>query len=279
LDPMTTGADHIWCLTQIGIVHQLRGELLEARDYYLRAIHLSEELAEAPVGAMTALANLVYEHGQLEKARDLYRILRRIVRSKSGRAMIAGNLAGVYAAIGKPAKAEALTQFALRIDRENSNLAGVARHLQGLANLRYQEMDFAEAERLLKEASDICHRIGDRVVLSVIYGTLAEVLLAEGVYRTQEFDTALKVAEEALSIAKAQGSKSRTARYEISVGRALVMKGRLDEAEQLFEAAAETFSELHIPHMETLAREMLLDCRRVSATIDKIRTEAQDESK
>jgi tetratricopeptide (TPR) repeat protein len=279
LAPDPPDADYVQCLTQIGIVHQLRGELLDARDYYLRAIQSSKDLVEAPVGAMTALANLVYEHGQLEKARDLYRILRKIERSKSERALIAGNLAGVYAALGRPAKAEALTQYALRIDRTNSNLAGIARHLQGLANLRYQEKNFVEAERLLKEASDICHRTGDRVTLTVIYGTLTEVLLADAVYNTRDFDTALKVAEEAVGLAKTQGSKSGMARYQISLGRVLVMKGRLEEAAPLFEAAAVTFSDLRIPHMENLAREMLRDCHRISDAVHKARTESQADLK
>jgi tetratricopeptide (TPR) repeat protein len=219
---------------------------------------------------LIALANLECEHGQFENALQLYRAVARDRGMERERALIAGNMAGVLAALGQSKRAEKLFRFALRLDQSAGNIGAAARHLQGLANLKYSAMAFSEAEQLLKEVADICHRTGDNRTLATAYGTLAEVLLAEAIYQTGEYDRALQVAEEAVSIADAQGSVAQVARYQISVARVLMMKGRFAEAAEIFEVCAVTFEELLVPHMKALSMEMLTECRRILAQIGNL---------
>lgn len=159
-------------LEALGGIRYWMGEMRAARESYLRCLEIRREIGE-PAGIAEALYNAGFTYSiRLSGEHDL--------------------AAGVT-----------LMEEALRLFTEIGNDGGRARVTWGLANLRYEEENYADAERLFAEALAIHERLGDPFGMA-----WDRFELGVTVQRQERYEEAVGYVKEALRLLAGAGDTS-----------------------------------------------------------------------
>jgi tetratricopeptide (TPR) repeat protein len=153
------------CLTSLGEVHHLRGELHEAETRFREALPLMPDGTERQrdrVSITLALAGVLRDQGRLPESEVLFGDALELARQVHGPdhpevAAILNNLGQLYVQQEKLDRAEAAHRESLTIYREtlDPDHPRLATTLSNLGRLAGGRGDYAGAEKLFREALDI----------------------------------------------------------------------------------------------------------------------------
>jgi predicted ATPase/class 3 adenylate cyclase len=191
---------------------QMRGHLREGRERLEHLLGLPGAEDDLPVlaDALEALGGIRYWMGEMWDARESYErclAIRREIGDVRGIAEALYNSGFTYSArlSGERRIEEGVVRLeeALGLFRELGDDGGMARVLWGLGNLRYENEDYPEAERLFREALAIHERLGDPFGMAWDRFELGVTL-----QRQRRYEEARRFAEGALSLLAESGDTS-----------------------------------------------------------------------
>lgn len=201
------------CLTLLGELHILRGDLEGAERLFLRALGIREEALgkKHPNVAVTlnSLASLYMDQGLYVRAEPLYERALKVFEASVGDshpnvATTLNNLAQLYVAQGLYARAEPLYERALKIFKASvgNRHPHVATTLTNLALLHMHQGHYARALPLFERALHIVEATlgGKHPEVARALNNLALLHMKEGRYTHAKplFERVLKIAEVAL---------------------------------------------------------------------------------
>ena len=148
----------------IAIIHQKRGELIEARRLYDESLEIRRSLGDQSGIAISLhqLGRLAQDQGELAEARRLYDEsleIKRRLGDQRGIAITLHELGRLAQNEGKLTEARRLYDESLEIARRLGDQSGIAITLGQLGLLAEDEGDKAEAARLTREALDIFEKL------------------------------------------------------------------------------------------------------------------------
>lgn len=225
-------SDRSWLgqsLVSLGIINRARAEYQKAIDAYTESIAIRQSLGDRRGEAQSLgnLGNVYNELGDYAKAIDAHTRSLAIAKEVGYTAQVGfstNNLADVLAQLGR----DALPRFeeALAVWRQIDRQAEIARTLReiGLQRL-YAKNDAAGARAALDEALTIARRLKDRDAEGLVLVNLGSLELHVGAVKP-----ALERFEEALAIARADGSPNLEFDLLAERARARLMMGDRDAA-------------------------------------------------
>jgi class 3 adenylate cyclase/tetratricopeptide (TPR) repeat protein len=208
--------------------------------YSQTALEISEELGDFNQlgGVLNNLGVRAHAQGRWDEALGFYERAREAWK-RAGTVWAAsfaeGNVAEILSDQGRLEEAEPLFRDALRVARASGSASRIADVSSYLGRLLGRAGRFEEAQELLTEAWNQYERDGNQSELLASDARIAECLVAEG-----RAEPALELAERAL--ARARTSESVYAlvpMLERTRGWALILLGRLDEADEALTASLE----------------------------------------
>ena len=137
------------------------------------------------------------------------------------------------AALGEPRKAHAAYEEAQRIFAAAGDWAGVARVVNNIAILLYDQGNFAQAESMYHQALAVFPKRGNRFVLGAVLNNLGNVLKQQG-----DLAAARRMHGDALAIRREIADKSGVAQSLLNIGTILYREGDLAGAKQSYQESA-----------------------------------------
>jgi len=151
-------------------------------------------------------------------------------------AAVRNTIGATYEALGlyDEAEPQLTTALELRRDLKKGDDPEVAESLHALGRLRWEQSDYADAEKLIREALDMARRLDDRERVTACLGDLAVVFQSQGEYVQAE-----PMLREALDVSRQLwGQESdRVADNLNNLAWVVQAQGRTPEAEGLFREA------------------------------------------
>lgn len=178
--------------------------------------------------SFTELGNRAFSRGDLAAAMRWYQQALEAERragSERSLAVALGNLANVYASMGRREDAEGLYRQVLGIERRLGDERQIALTLLHLGNLAADALEAPRARAYYFEARDLLERLGETGPLGVLHQNLG--LLAR---ETGEYADAITAFEAALALMRRAGDRRGVAAVYTNLGRTYHVMGRLDEA-------------------------------------------------
>ena len=169
----------------IGLVHEMLGELAEAKQAYEASLAISRDLADKGGESSTLhqLGILAQNTGDLDKARRLYSEsleIKKTLGNQRGIASTLHQLGWLAQAQGDLAEARRLYSESLEIDKKLGNQSGIASTLRQLGWLAQNQGDLAEARRLYDESLEIAKKLGDQSGIALTLHQLGRLAEYEG---------------------------------------------------------------------------------------------------
>jgi len=170
----------------LGNIARLRGDLIAAEKYLLRAVELHHRLGQPVYLArdLNDLGLVLADAGRYDEAAKVYEeaiVVLSHINDESDKSLILLNLGVLYYRRKKWAKAEATFR---RIDTlalaNTGTIQNQARTLNNLGNVLLKRRKWVEAVDCLQEAILLWRQMEDEVNLANSLGTLAELRVAEG---------------------------------------------------------------------------------------------------
>jgi tetratricopeptide (TPR) repeat protein len=215
-----------------------RGHLTEGRAWLEGALKSgSGAKAQLRAKALTGLAQLAWQQGDLEAAHTAYEEALRISQEAGDRRLVAMSSRGLGTVAfiqGDLAAARPLLEEALAVCRKINDTRGVATTLTTLGELARSEHKFAAARSLYEESVGLHRQLGNQ------YGECANLLNLGAVACLEEdLKSAHDCHREAIMIARKLADRVQVAYSLNGFGALLVMRGEMERAARLFGAAAQ----------------------------------------
>jgi predicted ATPase len=181
-DPALEATVRLRALAGWSAVLMEKGAYEEAERAAEARLALARELesSEGAAGALTTLAAIAQERGQLERTVELRRQAVELGRQADHGTVHRhlNNLGGALMQVGDRAGAEAAFGESLMLARERGDSLGIAHATGDLGLLAVHAGRLAEASSLLHESASLFRELGDRFALPYTVLSLAELLLA-----------------------------------------------------------------------------------------------------
>lgn len=136
-----------------------------------------------------------------------------------------------------------------QLDLASGDAGNISSSLNTLAGICLAMENYAEGERLIREAIRYEEPLGNSAALAVRYGMASDILLKQG-----KTDEAIAFASQALTMDREAGRPFQTAIRQSQLAATYIEAGRLPEADRLLDSAATTFSEVNDLHSLTVCR-------------------------
>jgi eukaryotic-like serine/threonine-protein kinase len=275
-----------WAWERLGDLDKSAAEFKQSRDLFLAGHNPRGEAA-----VLDGIANVLYDKGDLDGARQSYQEGLEIARRLGTQATVAimtSNLGNIYYEQGKFSQAREHYEEALKIDRERGDQRALGSDLGSIANVMDREGELAAANREQDAALAAFRSSGDRRGEASTLNNLGDVLLEQGKLQlaTSNYEEALRLqqdigyrrgrgfslfglsevlqVEDKLSDARAKTEEAIALRKELSDENNLVFsqmqlagialkQGNVDEAETLARAAVVAFGKQKMPDGECIA--------------------------
>ncbi len=185
--------------------------------------------------ATLGLATTVYQHGDLNGARQLYEqslAVFREVGSQKSTAVCMQDIAIILYDQGDLAAAQKMYEEALVIEREIADKNGIASTLNSIANVLADKGDQAGARAKYEEALVIFRDSGDQFETAMTMGNIGELYLDEG-----NLPEAKKMFEQALEIKRSNHNRHSEAYTLSALGDLLAYEGDLAGARKAHQDA------------------------------------------
>lgn len=232
-------------LRQLGVLHQVVGQLDEALRSLAEAIQIARELGDVQAEAL-GLGNLAITEmdlGRLERANELYELAIAIHRSRGDRlwqGRCLNNLANLRLRQGRSDEAAACYHEARRLIADLGLMRNEAIITGNLGSLEYLRGNLDAACALYEQALALHCRVGDRLGEG-----LARLNLVSYKLRMGDPEAARKLGEEALSVFREAGERRLEAvTLGLSAQRERLAQGCLSRAAALNNAAVHSLREL-----------------------------------
>ena len=219
----------------LGMLLAAEGRHDSARQYHLAADHWLGQAGDARewMKLKIDLGNAHYYLADYEPALRAYQqadsLAAQVGQLHLERAIILGNIGGVYLELDRPQQALRYHARAVAMARASSNPSrlGTALHNLGAA---YEQVDsLSQAHRYLSEALAIAEGLGDDRIRGYCYHALSSLSRKEG-----DLDAALLYAQQAFALA---GSPVEEVLYRSRWGYYLSLRDRSPQAEKLLRQA------------------------------------------
>ncbi|HEV3470657.1 MAG TPA: tetratricopeptide repeat protein [Pyrinomonadaceae bacterium] len=241
-------------LLELGLIHDMLGELFEARQAYEAARliwrNLKNELDEAT--ALHQLGRLAQAIGELDEARRLYGESMEINKRLGDQ----GGVAAALHQLGRLAQDEGKLDEARRLYRESLEIvkrlgdhSAVATTLHNLAILAQDEGKLDEARRLCAESMEINKKLGNQSGIAYTLHQLGRLAQAIG-----ELDEARRLYGESMEINKRLGDQGGMALLLGQLGRLAEKEGDVKAAAKSYREALDIFERLKSPYAELVRR-------------------------
>jgi tetratricopeptide (TPR) repeat protein len=164
-------------------VYYDRGQLEEARRYYLEALNIDRLLGRNLGSALGNLANVLESNGDLEGAVRMHEQSLEAFRqqgNRRGEASTLGNLGNILLEQGQLAPGKARYEQMMAIDQQIGYRRGFGFGLWGMSEVLMAQDHLAEAHAKTEEAIALRKELGDTSNLAHSQLQLAEILLEQG---------------------------------------------------------------------------------------------------
>ena len=212
-------------LGNIGAGYYLAGQSDSASVYLTRARALALEVGDFRTGAnaMSTLANVSKDRGELVRARELYsdsRALHERIGDVGGLAADQNNIGLIAQSLGDLAGARRAFASALAINRQYERPVNIATNLTNLANIATLRVEYDEAARLYGEALAIYRARGARVDAAFVQRNVGLLEMRRGDYPRAHslLREALAIYEDTGPIAEVVGTRRELAFAAAAMG-------------------------------------------------------------
>lgn len=210
--------EHANAIDGLGVIHQLRGDFLEAKKLHLRSLEINQDL-EDPYGIVANLANLARLHIHLEDWPGARKYASQLLKLETEQESVEGAgfakllLAECDIGTKNYSDADQTLQSLLKLFSRSSEADTYANVISVLGVLRRLEGNIEEAERYQNETLKISLDMNNRDFLLSVYDELAEIRVAQNRYPAarEYWQQALKIAEELKSAKMLKTVKQRLA--------------------------------------------------------------------
>ena len=241
-DRLCSVADYPACgdiIRARGVMEMERGHFAEAQGLFERALAAARTQRNQFSEATTYL-NLSWsadEQTHFDEALDWAEAARKLSVSHDYAAIAQtalGNMGWAYYKLGDREKAR---QMFAEAEKQAQKLGDVTDRISWLTNTGYTYMDdgdFKVAERAFQQSLDLAHKINSRDDIEVAVQALAFVS-----EQTNKLDDAERYADEALSMARADGNKRDEVYPRLVQGRVAAQQHYITSAETAFREVAQ----------------------------------------
>lgn len=229
--------DKVWravTYANLGIIFQVRGDLHEAEDFYLRASVIDKALdrKRSMANAYGNLGNVYQSRWDLGKAETFYLRALAIYEAqehKEGLAIVSGSIGSVYQIWGNLDKAEAFYLKALAFDEALGNKEGMSKAYDYLGGLYHTWGDLAKAQTFYMKALAIVETLGNKEGVAGVYANLGNLYLTQ-----EDLDKAEDFALKAMDIYEALKNIEGMASIYSNLGLIYQTRGDLVKAEAFY---------------------------------------------
>ena len=231
--PSLLAGRELWLL---GKLHEARGELEKADQYFEQARLEYRQMGAEDVNALLSIADIAYRRADLRKAAQYYRQVLTTCRQGLGHSLT--GLGNVADSQGDTVRAHhyyilGLQQFRQGTDRKEVNMAVL---LGNLGLVAHNEGRYQTAQRYYQKECAILHRIWpESIYMADCFTQLGNNARSRG--RLAEAEKYFRASMQLMQ--KKQPGGFDHAYVLNDLGGLLLERGKLDEAEQLFHRALE----------------------------------------
>lgn len=219
------------CLEQLGHLRSTAEQMDEAEPHYLRGLELCQRHnhARKATSLRIRLAHVCLRTGRLDDSHALYTQAMHESRERSDaatEALSVAGLASVTAAQGRHAEADELFENALAMHRQQGDRRSESVTLGNMASYLWRTKQWQRAEDAMRRVLPLHREVGNRRFEAKALGGLASYALLQN-----QPGQALAMAQEALKIDREVGNPVEEGLHLCTIGRCLILLGRLEEAE------------------------------------------------
>lgn len=231
-------------LSQIGVIHQRRGEYSEALQCHTHAINLFEEVGDkASTGRALASVGAIHQHrGEYDEALRCYTNAINLFEETSDRASMGLALASVGTLHRNAGDFNASLEYyqrALAIFRELADRRSESQAMAQLGHM-YQEIGrYEEAEGFFKQELSITEELEDQQGVSRALSNMGYLCRMMGRYEDAE-----EWYERALDVSEQLGDMQAVGDALYAIGNLYQYERRFDEAENLYTRSVSIMEEL-----------------------------------
>lgn len=240
----------------LGDVEKALGNIIDAEDYYWKALNLAQSLGDTDTmaKALNGIGLYLWEKGDLERSREYFHEAFNILSGQPDswniRPKILTALSCIYDDIGQHDEAKRFAVDAIHACREKKDDVSLPICLNNLACLNLDWQIPEDALALLEEGLDVSRKNSQRGAEALIMGNAAMTRLMLAVTEkdeTKAYDL-LEKAEGSFDAALAKSTKFGMTRYSAMIignkGYLYQTKGEYREAADAFKKAADIFNHL-----------------------------------
>ena len=240
----------------LGDVEKALGNIIDAGDYYLRAVELAQSLGDVDtiVNALHGIGLHLWERGDLEGSKEYFHDALNVIAGQQdswqSQSRILTALSCIYDAIGQFDEAQRYGLEAINVCREKEDYVTLPHCLNNLAclNLEWQTLDNVLA--LLEEGLDVAREHDQQKAEALILGNIAMTYLQlasieEDMEQAENYlESAQGIFEDALEKSRLFGYKKLEAMNVGNKGYLYQMKGDYKDATEAFSKAAAMFNNI-----------------------------------
>ena len=189
-------------LNNIGVIHELQGDLTDAMNYYVKSLTISREIKDQ-VGIAKSLNNIgiVYKkENDHESAIKHYKeslAIHKKLNNKKGSAICLNNLALSYKTLEKYEEAATHYSECLELFKELNHKAGQAVVYNNLGIVSNEMGEKKEALKYYMQSLKIREEMGNKQGIAIVYNNMGELYKKYG-----EYNTAIAYLKTSMSMTK-----------------------------------------------------------------------------
>lgn len=220
------------CLMQLGHLCSTDENLDEAEGHYQRGLQLCERHGHTRL-ATTLRIRIAFVHSRklrLDDAAALYTQALHEARQQADlavEALAVSGLASVVAKQGRHPEADELFERALAMNRQRGDRRAESVTLGNMASYLWDTRQWQRAIDAIRRVLPLHREVGNLRFEAKAMGGLASYALMQ-----DQPEQAMQIVQEALKIDREVGNRVEEGVHLCTVGRCLIVMGRLEEAEQ-----------------------------------------------
>ena len=236
-------------LNRKGHIYELRGELTQAEEIYVKVLELAEDNKDDcwQAVALNGLGNIYQTRHKLDKAEEMYKKaigLNEKLGRLEGMTVSYSNLGIVYEMRDELNKAEEVFLKALAIAEKTGDKEKMANIYGNLGNIHLLHGEFDKAENTYRKTMEIHKELGHQQGIARGYSNLGFVYRGRGeLFKSEE------MYNKALEIAEKIGDKELMAISYHNLGIVFVERGDLKSAKEYWVKALGLYEEIGVPQM------------------------------